>query len=66
MSLISLIIVLAVVGVIVWAITTYIPMDAGFKKLIFVVAIVASILYVLAAFGVLSGLGGSLPRVGRN
>ena len=54
MSIITLVLVLAIVGVIVWAVTTYIPMDAGFKKLIFVVAIVACIIYCMAAFGLLS------------
>lgn len=56
MSLISLIIILAVVGLIVWAVTTYIPMDAGIKKLILIVAIVACVLYVLQAFGVLGSM----------
>jgi len=60
MSIITLVIVIAIVGVIVWAVTTYLPMDPKFKTLIVVVAIIACALYALAAFGVLGSV--SLPR----
>lgn len=56
MSLIYLIIVLALVGLLVWAITNYVPMDSGIKKLIVIVAIVACVLYVLQVFGVLGAI----------
>jgi hypothetical protein len=52
MSLISLVVVLIVVGVLLWLVQTYIPMDAGIKKIITVVVIIAVVLYVLQAFGV--------------
>lgn len=57
MSLISLVIVLIVVGVLLWAVNSYIPMDANIKKILNVVVIIAVILWLLAAFGVLSSLG---------
>jgi len=57
MSLISLIIVLALVGLLLWAINTYIPMDATIKKIINVVVIFAVIFYLLSVFGVLGNFG---------
>ncbi|MCC7219285.1 MAG: hypothetical protein IT490_00965 [Candidatus Contendobacter sp.] len=63
MPLIQLIIVLVVFGVILWAINTYIPMDGNIKKILNVVVIIAAILFVLSAFGVLGSLSGM--HVGR-
>lgn len=57
MSLISVVIVLIVVGVLLWAVNQYIPMDATIKKILNVVVIIAVILWLLTAFGVLAGLG---------
>jgi hypothetical protein len=53
MSLISLLITLAVVGFLVWLITTYIPMSPGFKRAIIVVAIVVIALWLLKVFGLM-------------
>jgi ABC-type long-subunit fatty acid transport system fused permease/ATPase subunit len=63
MSLITIVIVLVVFGVILWAINTYIPMDATIKKILNGVVVLAAILFVLSAFGVLDSLSGI--RVGR-
>lgn len=52
MSVIVLLLMLALLGVITWAIVTYIPMPAGIRTLIIIVAVVAGVLYVLSAFGV--------------
>ena len=59
MSLITLIIVIAVIGLIVWLVTTYIPMPEPFKKIIIVVALIVVVLYCLSAFGILGDV--SLP-----
>ncbi len=56
MPLISLLILIAVIGVVVWLITTYIPMPQPFKSAILVVAIVAVLLVILNAFGLLDSL----------
>lgn len=40
LSLIQLIVVSVVVGVLVWLMDVYLPMDAGIKKIVRVVAIV--------------------------
>lgn len=57
MSLISLVLVLIVIGVLLWIINTYIPMDAKIKKILNVVVVVAVIIWVLGIFlGGWSGL----------
>ena len=50
MSLISLVFTLIVIGVLLWLINTYIPMDIKIKKIINVVVVVAVILWVLGLF----------------
>jgi hypothetical protein len=58
MPLINLVIVLVVVGVVLWLINTYIPMEATIKKILNVVVIIAVILWLLSASGVLGSLSG--------
>jgi len=58
MPLIQLVIVLVVFGVLLWAINSYIPMDATIKKILNVVVILVLILYVLSAFGILGSMSG--------
>jgi hypothetical protein len=53
-----LLLVLVVLGVVVWAITTYIPMTPGIARLIQIVAVIIALVYVLNAFGVLHALSG--------
>lgn len=48
MPLIHVILVLAVIGLLVWAITTLIPMDPRFARAIQVVAIVGACLWLLS------------------
>jgi hypothetical protein len=50
MSLISLVLTLIVIGVLLWLINTYIPMDAKIKKIINIVVVVAVIIWVLGLF----------------
>jgi len=51
MDLIVLVLVLALVGFLVWLITTKIPMDPMFKLAIQIIALIVIILYVLRRFG---------------
>jgi len=53
MGLIELIVIIAVIGLIVWAITTLVPMPSQFRTAIIVVAVVGLCLYVLSAVGLL-------------
>ena len=63
MSLISLVIVLIVVGVLLWAANTYIPMDQKIKTIMNIVVVIAVVLWLLSAFGVLGSLNSI--RIGR-
>jgi hypothetical protein len=65
MSLISLVVTLIVVGVLLWLVNTYIPMDGKIKKILNVVVVVCVVLWLLFAFGILNNSGGiRVPRVG--
>lgn len=50
MGLIALVLVLAVVGFLVWLVTTYVPMPAPFKNVIIVVVIIVLVLWLLQLF----------------
>jgi hypothetical protein len=63
MPLINLLIVLVVVGVILWVINSYIPMQATIKKILNVVVVVAVIIWLLNVFGVIGNI--SAIRIGR-
>ena len=56
MSLISIIIGLVVVGVLLWLVNAYIPMDAKIKNILNGVVVVIVVLWLLQAFGVLGSL----------
>ena len=52
MDLISLIVVLVVVGLVWWLITTYLPLPQPIKTVITVVFVLAVCLYLLSAVGI--------------
>lgn len=56
MPLISLIITLVVVGVGLWLINNYIPMDGKIKTILNVVVVIVVVLWLLSVFGVLGSL----------
>jgi hypothetical protein len=56
MSLITLVIILVVVGVVLWLINSYIPMQSTIKRILNVVVVVAVVLWLLSAFGVIGSL----------
>jgi 1-acyl-sn-glycerol-3-phosphate acyltransferase len=64
MSLISLIVTLIVVGVLLWLVNTYIPMDGKIKKILNAVVVVCVVVWLLVAFGVINHAGDiHVPRV---
>lgn len=64
MSLMSLIVTLIVVGILLWLLNTYLPMDAKIKQILNAVVVIAVILWLLSAFGVLGRANAiQLPRV---
>jgi hypothetical protein len=54
--MINLVIVLIDVGVVLWLINTYIPMEATIKKILNGVVMIVVLLWLLSAFGVLGSL----------
>jgi small-conductance mechanosensitive channel len=56
MSLIQLVLILVVVGVLLWAINSYIPMQATIKKILNVVVVVVVVLWLLSVFGIIGNL----------
>ena len=50
MSLIGLIVVLVIVGVILWAVNSYIPMDAKIKNILNIAVVIVVVLWLLSLF----------------
>jgi uncharacterized membrane protein YhdT len=64
MSLISLAITLIVIGVLLWLVNTYIPMDGKIKKILNVVVVVCVVMWLLFAFGIVNHSGNiQVPQV---
>lgn len=56
MSLLSIIIALVVVGVVLYAINSFIPMEGSIKKILNIVVIAVLVIWLLQAFGLLDSL----------
>jgi hypothetical protein len=63
MPLIHLVMVLVVVGVILWVINNYIPMQSSIKKILNAVVVIAVIIWLLSVFGIIGNL--STIRIGK-
>jgi len=63
MDLVSLVVVLIVVGVLLWLVNVYMPMDAKIKNIINIVVVIAVVLWLLRVFGVMGDV--HTIRVGR-
>lgn len=64
MSLISLIVTLVVIGVLLWLVNTYIPMDGKIKKILNIAVVICVVIWLLYAFGIISHSGDiRVPRV---
>jgi bacteriorhodopsin len=57
MQMISLVVTLIVVGVLLWLVNTYIPMDSKIKKILNAVVVICVVLWLLYAFGILGRSG---------
>lgn len=54
MPLVSVVITLVVVGVVLWLINTYIPMQGTIKKILNAVVVICVVVWLLYAFGVIN------------
>jgi hypothetical protein len=63
MDLVLFMVVIIVVGVLLWLVNNYIPMDSKIKQILNIVVVIALVLWILKVFGLLSFLKGI--RIGR-
>jgi hypothetical protein len=56
MTLLGLIVTLVVVGIVLWAVNTYVPMDAKIKQILNIAVVIIVILWLLQAFGLIAVL----------
>jgi hypothetical protein len=56
MPLLSVLIVIIVVGVLLWIINSFIPMDRKIKQIFNIVVVIALVIWLLKVFGVFSFL----------
>jgi hypothetical protein len=57
MSLVQIVVALVVVGVVLWAINNFIPMDGKIKQILSIVVVITVVLWLLKAFDVFSVTG---------
>ena len=62
MPLINVVVTLIVVGVLLWLVNTYIPMDGKIKNILNIVVVIAVVIWLLQAFGLMGQL--SSIRIG--
>lgn len=56
MDLVNIVVVLVVVGVLLWLVNSYIPMDGKIKQILNIVVVIFVVIWLLQAFGVLGSL----------
>jgi len=56
MSLLTIVLVIIVVGILLWAVNSFIPMDSRVRTILHAVVVIALILWLLQAFGILGAV----------
>ncbi len=56
MPLLNILLVIIVVGVLLWMVNTYIPMDRKIKNILNIVVVILIVFWLLKVFGLLAGL----------
>lgn len=57
MPLLNVVLTLIIVGVVLWLINTYIPMQATIQKILNVVVVIVVVLWLLHGFGIINNSG---------
>lgn len=55
MPIINILVALVVIGVILWLVNNYLPMDGTIKSILNIVIVIAVIVWLLQAFGIIGG-----------
>lgn len=63
MTILGLLLIIALIGLATWLLTTYVPMNPPIQKLVVAAAIIIIVLIIMQAIGLLSGGLGTVPRV---
>jgi len=63
MPLMNVLLILVVVGVVLWLVNTYLPMDPKIKTILNIVVVIVVVIWLLRAFGILGSL--SEFRIGK-
>ncbi len=58
MPLLNVVVTLIVVGVVLWLINRFIPMQATIKSILNIVVVIVVVLWLLYGFGIISNSGG--------
>ncbi len=56
MPLVTIVLILIAVGVLLWLVNTYIPMDGKIKNILNAVVVIAVVIWLLQVFGLLGSL----------
>ncbi len=56
MPLLNVLLIIIVVGVLLWLVNTYIPMDRKIKNILNIVVVILIVFWLLKVFGLLAGL----------
>jgi 1-acyl-sn-glycerol-3-phosphate acyltransferase len=63
MPLTQLVLILVVVGVLLWLVNNYIPMDGKIKRILNIVVVIGVVLWLLNLFGLFNSVSGI--RIGK-
>ena len=55
-ALVSVVVSLIIVGLLLWLVNNFLPMDGRIKQILNILVIIAVVLWLLSTFGILSGL----------
>jgi hypothetical protein len=56
MPVVNLVVVLIVVGVLLWMVNNYIPMDGKIKRILNIVVVIAVVIWLLQVFGIMGNI----------
>lgn len=59
MPILTIFIVIVIVGICLWLVNQYVPMDSKIKNILNIVVVIAVVLWLLKAFGVVAYLSGA-------
>ena len=63
--MLSVVLTLIVVGILLWLVNSYVPMDGKIKNILNAVVVICVVLWLLSVFGVLTYLSAPVPRLHR-